>query len=202
MRLSASAVALVLVLAAGPAGAQTNGGGNAGISLTPTVDCTYIFAHDLAGRHWLRALILWRAPLQSDRSTPESDAQRRESRRQYRSAAAAAEDSGRTFAGGWGAGMLRDASFDALQLYVAGRRFDLPLDDSAIVVVVDLPGAPDRPAQLPPATYVPAVLPEEFWPASQYRGDTLLIYHAPPERAAGLLLAHLRANPALRDVLR
>jgi hypothetical protein len=191
-----------LALAGGSIQAQATGGGNAGLALTPTVDCTFIYARDASEQRWLRALILWRAPSEPVPATPVSEEQRREARRQFRAAQAMAEDSGWTFAGGWGAGVFRDASYDATRLYVTGQRFDMPLRDSALVAVVALPNTGDSPARVSSATYVPAVVPQEFWPTSRQRGDTLLLIHTPPGRAEALLLAHLRANPMLRAVLR
>jgi hypothetical protein len=56
-------LALVSIgFASTPLAAQGRGGGAAGVSLTPSIECTYLYAHDQADRHWLRALILWREP--------------------------------------------------------------------------------------------------------------------------------------------
>jgi hypothetical protein len=92
-------------------------------------------------------------------------------------------------------------SWDPVTLWVAGEHYALPADDSALVVVVDLPDAPGRPMRVLTTTFVPASLPADFWPQTMHRGDTLLTFHSRYERIADLLLSHLRANAVLRDLL-
>jgi hypothetical protein len=202
MKMQVVVVLASIGFAPSPVAAQGHGGGSAGIRLTPSVDCTYLYANDEARRYWLRALILWREPAAVPTPSPPTEEELATARSTFRQLRDAAEDSGRTFAGGVQRGIVRHASWTPVALWVAGQRFALPADDSALVVVVDLPEAPGGSTRVVKTSFVPASVPPDFWPQMMNRGDTMLFYQAPRQRTTELLLSHLRANSVLRDLLR
>jgi hypothetical protein len=83
-------------------------------------------------------------------------------------------------------------------LYVGDQRFALPLRDSALVVMVDLTRDTAQTPVVVGTAFIPATLPESFWPKFWVHGDTT--FHVQPRGDQSVLIA-LRAHPRIRAFL-
>jgi hypothetical protein len=187
--------------------AQATGSRTAGGSMANGLEYSYqsrSIGHGRDTREWLSFVVLWRMPPRASAMTgartgrPDTAALVAAERR-YRDLQRAAEDSGRSFLGGFTGGVIQNAYVsraDRQTLWVEGETFAVPERDSALVVLVDLTGAPAQPARVVGRAYVPAELPEAFWPKHWTSGDTTFLVHS--RNAHGILREALRTDPIIR----
>lgn len=190
-------IAASLVVASSPLAAQT-GSGSAGVSLTPRVECAYLYRDSGSGateQHWLVALVLWRGQAGWRARAGATEA----TRHAYRIAARAAEDAGRHFVGGHSGGFVYAAAYDHDSLYVLGRSYLLPRRDSALVVMVDRVDSVDGNPAVVGTANVEAQVAPEFWIKQWASGDTLFIVR--PHQPERILLEALRRAPRLGQFL-
>ncbi len=202
---------LALVAIASTASAQRQGtgwgGGTSTGTLSPAVSYSLIEAHRGAGlneQHAIKAIVLWRnsdigrvPPARSASDTLHG------ARQPFRALERAAEDSGRWFVGQQHGTSVSNAEYDPTRgrLFLLGRAFDIPSGDTAIVILVDhsdgIGGAPTIAA----TAYMPATMPDAFWPKSWTSGDTTYFVHTHHGESEQMLMASLRRVPALRGLL-
>lgn len=186
--------------------AQGSGGfGTAGGSLSPSVMYDYAYGEVGQGAarvSSLRAVILWRGrPTWNGELSTDTTAQRI-AHRTYRARVDSAENAQGMFVGGqrglitYGGELDRDRN----SFHLLGKTYEIPLRDSAIVLMVDRVDSPGGPPFVAGVAYIDAHLPDAFWTKSWSSGDTTFIVHAGSGSHA--LETALQRIPAVRDFLR
>ena len=145
-------------------------------------------------RERLQAIVLWRADRQM-RTTYWEDIARSE--RALQEARRASEKGGRQLIGGFHAGgfHIAEVSNDRRTLWVLGRAFELPMRDSALVILIDhvdgVGGTPTLSGQV----YIPAEVPADYTGHLLKRGDTTLM--VPGKNRELVFLRTLRRSPVV-----
>ena len=148
-----------------------------------------------AKRERLQAIVLWRASREI-RNTYWDDTAR--SARALREARRASEHAGRHLVGGFYAGgfHIAEVSDDRHTLWVLGRAFELPMRDSALVLLIDhvdaVEGAPTLSGQL----YIPTELPADYTGRMWKVGDTTRM--VPGKNREQVFLQALHRSPIVR----
>jgi len=186
--------------------AQATGSRTAGGSMANGLEYSYQSRSSIGygrdTREWLSFVVLWRMPpraMAGARTGRPDTAALAAAERRYRDLRRAAEDSGRSFLGGSTGVVIQNAYVtrsDRQTLWVEGEAFTVPERDSALVVLVDLTGAPAQPARVVGRAYVPAELPEAFWSKHWTSGDTTFLVQS--RNAHGILREALRTDPIIR----
>jgi hypothetical protein len=213
-RLTGIAVGLVITLGSTPAIARAQGRGISGCSVVERIDCTMVHRRDgppRQEREWPTAIVLWRMPpdlaFRAAASAREDSALERyrarvdSASRRYRALRRAAEDSGWRFMGGQEGAVIQELVIDSTdsRLRVRDRIFAIPGRDSALVVMVDMTRDPANTPVIVGHAYVPAQLPEGYWPKHWTSGDT--IFSVRPRNADQMLTRLLRTNPSIAAFL-
>jgi hypothetical protein len=200
---------LALAAVASLAQAQASGYGAGGCSVGAGFECVMVHAHtgtQREERQWVRAIVLWKAEPWTSSPAPRTAEARANSQR-YDALRREAEDSNRTMLGTEGGSHRAPASMtwgfprrDADTLFVLGQRFEMPRQDSALVVMVDArtrdaAGAP----RLIGIAWMPAAIDNAYWPKHWTSGDTSFTVR--PPRDNRILRDALEKIPAVRTFL-
>jgi len=184
--------------------AQANGGCLVG----PGFYCVQVTTSAGSGpntRHWLQAILLFHLESLLPAIQPDSATLRREGEA-LRAAQRTAGDSGRIYMGAVLGSYLRPVwrtlprgPEHSDTLFVLGRRFPIPLRDSALVLMIrgDGTGLGTHVT----TSFMPATLDDAYWSKQWRSGDTVFTVITRNERQQVILRAALSSVPAIRAFL-